>query len=79
MPFRQAHHAVGAVVARAEKLGKRINELTLAELRSIESRLDAAALKLLNIKGALDRRNLPGAPGTRELKRQLQRWKRRLG
>src|SRR5258706_4322180 len=37
MPFRQAHHIVGAVVALAETRGKKLNELTLAELRSVHS------------------------------------------
>ncbi len=36
LPFRQAHHAVGALVALAERLGKPLNQLTLAELRSVE-------------------------------------------
>src|SRR3984957_6361679 len=36
LPFRQAHHAVGAVVALAERLGKRLNEFTLAELKSVD-------------------------------------------
>ena len=36
MPFRQAHHVVGAVVALAEKLGKPLNRLTLAELQSVD-------------------------------------------
>ena len=36
MPFRQAHHAVGAVVALAEILDKPLNRLTLAELQSVD-------------------------------------------
>ena len=36
MPFRQAHHVVGAVVALAEKIGKPLNRLTLAELQSVD-------------------------------------------
>ena len=39
IPFRQAHHAVGAVVALAEKSGKPLNQLTLAELKIRERRL----------------------------------------
>ena len=35
MPFRQAHHVVGAVVALAEKTGKPLNQLTLAELQTM--------------------------------------------
>src|ERR1019366_6236217 len=36
MPFRQAHHVVGEVVALAEKTGKTRNQLTLAELQTID-------------------------------------------
>src|SRR5436190_4724212 len=36
MPFRAAHHAVGAAVALAEKLGKPLDQLTLTELRGVE-------------------------------------------
>src|SRR6185437_13358365 len=35
MPFREAHHVVGALVALAEKSGKALNELTLAQLQSV--------------------------------------------
>jgi len=37
MAFRQAHHVVGAVVAFAEKRGKRLDEITLPELRAIHA------------------------------------------
>src|SRR5664279_3489809 len=36
LPFRQAHHTVGALVALAERLVKPLNLLSLAELRSVE-------------------------------------------
>jgi len=79
LPFRHAHHAVGNLVALAERLGKRLNQLTLAEFRSIETRIDAEALDIFDLKRALARRNQIGAPGTREVKRQLARWNRLLG
>jgi argininosuccinate lyase len=41
MPFRQAHHVVGAVVALAEKTGKPLNQLTLAELQSVDKTFGA--------------------------------------
>jgi argininosuccinate lyase len=76
--FRQAHHTVGAVVALAERLGKALNKLTLAELRSVEPRFAADALKVFDLRQALARRNLAGAPGTKEVSRQLARWLRHL-
>ena len=79
VPFRQAHHAVGSVVAVAEGLGKRLDRLTLAELRSVDKRFGLDALKSFDLRSALARREMPGAPGTREVQRQLTRWKKLLG
>src|SRR5208282_3725200 len=76
LPFRQAHHAVGALVALAERLGKPLNQLTLAELRSVEKKFDADALKAFDLKQAMARRRLTGAPGTQEVGKQLARWKK---
>ena len=79
MPFRHAHHAVGAVVARAEKLGKPLSRLSLEELQSIEKGFSKDALEVFNLERALAQRNVTGAPGTKEVKRQLARWKKLLG
>src|ERR1035437_191992 len=76
LPFRQAHHAVGALVALAERLGKPLNRLTLPELRSVEKKFGADASKVFDLKAALARRQLTGAPGTKEVRKQLDRWKK---
>jgi argininosuccinate lyase len=78
MPFRQAHHAVGAVVALAEKTGKPLNHLTLAELQSIDKAFGRDALGVFNLKTAMAKRNLTGAPGTKEVTKQLARWREQL-
>ncbi len=78
VPFRQAHHAVGAVVALAEKLGKPLNRLTLAELQSVDKKYGRDAMGVFDLKRAMARRNLTGAPGTREVAKQLARWRKQL-
>jgi argininosuccinate lyase len=78
VPFRQAHHAVGAVVALAERAGKPLNQLTVAELQSIEKKFGPDALKVFDLKKALAQRNLPGAPGTKQVQAQLARWQKLL-
>jgi argininosuccinate lyase len=83
MPFRQAHHVVGAVVALAEKIGKPLNQLTLAELQSVEPVTGTKffgrdALGVFNLKTAMAKRNLTGAPGTKEVAKQLARWREQL-
>jgi argininosuccinate lyase len=76
LPFRQAHHAVGALVALSERLGKPLNRLTLAELQSVEKKFGADASRVFDLKAALARRQLTGAPGTKEVRKQLARWKK---
>jgi argininosuccinate lyase len=78
MPFRQAHHVVGAVVALAEKNGKALNQLTLAELQTIDKTFGRDALGLFNLHTAMAKRNLTGAPGTKEVAKQLARWREQL-
>jgi argininosuccinate lyase len=78
MPFRNAHHVVGAVVALAEKTGKALNQLTLAELQSIDKTFGRDALGVFNLKTAMAKRNLTGAPGTKEVAKQLARWREQL-
>jgi len=78
MPFRQAHHAVGAVVALAEKIGKPLNRLKFAELQSADKTFGRDALGVFDLKRAMAKRNLTGAPGTKEVAKQLARWRERL-
>ena len=76
LPFRQAHHAVGALVALAERLSKPLNQLTLADLRSVEKKFGGDVVEVFDLKLAMARRRLTGAPGTEEVGKQLARWKR---
>ena len=78
MPFRQAHHVVGAVVALAEKSGKPLNKLSLAEFQSVDKQFGRDALSVFDLKRAMAKRNLPGAPGTKEVAKQLARWRKLL-
>jgi argininosuccinate lyase len=75
MPFRQAHHAVGAVVALAEILGKPLNKLSPAELQSVDKKFGRDTLGVFDLQRAMAKRNLTGAPGTKEVAKQLARWR----
>ena len=78
MAFREAHHVVGAVVALAEKANKSLNQLTLAELQAVHKTFAGDALDIFNLQGAMAKRNLIGAPGTKEVAKQLARWRKEL-
>jgi argininosuccinate lyase len=76
LPFRQAHHIVGAVVALAEETGKPLNRLTLEELQSVDKHFAGDTLKVFDLKHAMAQRNILGAPGTKEVGKQLARWRK---
>jgi argininosuccinate lyase len=78
MPFRKAHELVGVVVALAEKLGKPLDKLTPAELQSVDKAFGPDALEIFRMSEAMAKRNLAGAPGTKEVARQLARWREQL-
>src|ERR1017187_5533982 len=78
MPFRKAHHVVGLVVAVAEKKGRLLNQLTLAELQSVDRSFGRDAADIFDLGRAMAKRTLVGAPGTKEVLEQLARWRRQL-
>jgi len=78
VPFRQAHHLVGAIVAHAEKTGKPLDRLTLDEFRGVDKNFDADVMEVFNLDKAMARRTSIGAPGTREIRRQLSKWNKHL-
>ena len=75
VPFRQAHHVVGAVVAQAERQGTMIDKISITDLQKIDKNFGADAGEIFDLKRAMERRDLPGAPGTREVQKQLARWR----
>ncbi|MGY8656804.1 MAG: argininosuccinate lyase [Verrucomicrobiia bacterium] len=76
--FREAHHIVGTIVAVSEKTGKALNELTVAELKAIDSRIGKDALKVFDLATALGARTSTGMPGSKQVARQLRRWRKLL-
>jgi argininosuccinate lyase len=78
LPFRKAHHAVGALVALAEKTGKQLNELTISDFNSVDPNFSDDVLAIFHLEKSLAQRDLPGAPSARQVQRQLARWEKIL-
>jgi argininosuccinate lyase len=78
MPFRQAHHVIGAVVALAENSGRQLDQLSLADFQEVDKTFGADVTDVFDLEKAMARRQLTGAPGTAEVKKQLARWKKSL-
>ena len=78
VPFRDAHHIVGEVVALSEKMAKPLNELTPKELQGVSKKFKADALAVFDLKTALAKRTIAGSPGGKEVKKQLKSWAKRF-
>jgi len=50
VPFREAHHIAGRAVALAEAAGKALDELSLAQLRTVDARIDERVLPRLSVE-----------------------------
>ena len=77
--FREAHHAVGKLVQMAESSGRTLAELKVFDFKEAHGKFEADALQLFDLKKSLGRRELIGASGYNQVKKQLARWKRQLG
>ena len=53
MPFRQAHHVAGRLVKLAEDKGCGLEDLTLAEMQVVESRLTPEAQAVLSVESSV--------------------------
>ncbi len=57
---------------------KPLDRLTLMELQSVDKTFGRDALGIFNLKRAMSKRNITGAPGTKEVAKQLARWREQL-
>jgi len=78
VPFREAHHAVGAVVRLTERRKVALNRLALADVRAVHPAFRADWVDSFDLRKAMARRRGTGMPGPAQLALQLSRWKKRL-
>ncbi len=63
VPFRNAHHTVGALVRRAEELGVQIDQLPRSEVRAIHPELTEELIdSMFSVEAAVERRQGIGGP-----------------
>jgi argininosuccinate lyase len=78
LPFRHAHHAVGAAVALAEQKGVSITALSDADWAGISPLLTPDCRSIFNLAKAMASRTTPGAPQPKQVRAQIARWKKTL-
>ena len=77
--FREAHHAVGAVVRIAEKLSLKLNKLPHEEMQSVHKAFAPDWVQVFDLQRAMKKRAGTGMPGPAQIKKQFARWAKVLG
>jgi len=75
MPFREAHEAVGKMVARAVTAKVALNNVSLLEMQEISKLFEDDVLKVFDVRGSLAKRTATGAPSPENVAAQIARWK----
>ncbi len=78
LPFREAHHLTGQIVALADAKGLELNALSLADFRSVEPRITKDAFLALDVAGSVKSRKSYGGTAPSNVRMQAKRWIKRL-
>ena len=79
IPFRDAHHITGRIVALAAKRGDALEKLTLDEMQSVEPRITQDTFGVLGVERSVKSRTSYGGTAPANVRRQARAWLRRLG
>ena len=78
LPFRDAHHVTGRLVATAEARGVDLSGLTLAEMQAEEPRITEDVLSVLTVHASVRSRTSYGGTAPENVARQAARWLEQL-
>jgi len=79
LPFRQAHHITGSLVAMAEKKGCDLDGLTLEEMQTIEPLITDDVFNVLSVDKSVASRVSFGGTAPSEVLKQVESAKKRIG
>jgi argininosuccinate lyase len=78
LPFRQAHHVTGQLVAAAAAGNVALEELKLAEMHAIEPRMTDEVFSVLSVEKSVESRASYGGTAPQNVREQAQKWLDRL-
>src|SRR5690606_633586 len=76
MPFRQAHHVTGALVKLAESKGCGLEDLSLAEIQTVESGITDDIYNVLGVGNSVASRVSYGGTAPLRVREQIARWRK---
>jgi argininosuccinate lyase len=78
LPFRQAHEAIGGLVAYSQKEQRALPDLSLEEFRRFSDRFEPDLYQVFQLDSAMTKRVAVGAPSAKNVAAQLEAWDAKL-
>jgi argininosuccinate lyase len=78
MPFRDAHHVTGSLVAIAEKRGCDLPDLTLEDMQGVHAAITDEVFGVLGVHNSVASRLSYGGTAPTRVREQVARWKEAL-
>jgi len=78
MPFRDAHHVTGRIVAAAEAKGCGLEGLTIEDFKAIDERIDSRIHKIVTVEASVAARMSYGGTAPQRVLEQAARWRSAL-
>jgi argininosuccinate lyase len=78
IPFREAHHLTGRIVAKAAEASVPLHRLSLATMREIEPRIGDDVFTVLSVDRSVKSRTSFGGTAPKNVRSQAKKWLRKL-
>jgi argininosuccinate lyase len=78
LPFREAHHMTGRIVAAAAEKGVPLHRLNLAAMQAIEPRISEDVFSVLSVDRSVKSRVSYGGTAPKNVRVQANRWLKKL-
>jgi argininosuccinate lyase len=78
IPFREAHHVTGRIVAKAAAERVPLEQLPLAEMQAIERRITKDVFSVLSVDNSVNSRVSHGGTAPKNVRREANRWLKAL-
>lgn len=79
LPFREAHHVTGTLVARAEAKGCDLPDLSLEDMQAVHAGIRADVFDVLGVENSVRSRRSFGGTAPDQVRAQIAAWTARLG
>ncbi|GGH35317.1 argininosuccinate lyase [Cribrihabitans marinus] len=78
LPFREAHHVTGTLVALAEGKGCDLPDLDLAEMQEVHGGITEDVFDVLGVENSVNSRTSYGGTAPTQVRAQIVRWREQL-